>query len=675
MRQDRQTTSQAGSGLPGMPEAGATVVKAALIVLGTMQLAFVSAAAAQAPSDNNAAATPPAIARTLDSSDLQAWLDGLLPHALKTGDIAGVVVAVVKDGNVLLQRGYGYADVDKRIRMDPEKTEVRPGSTSKLFTWTAVMQLVEQGKLDLHRNVDDYLDFKVSPPSGKPITLVDLMNHRGGFEEGIKGVLATDPHELQSTEMYLKQHPRPLLFPTGEVPAYSNYGAALAGYIVQRVSGERFEQYLDRHIFQPLGMLHSTFEQPLPQRLQDGVAKGYRTASDPPGLFELIVTGPAGSMTTTAADMTRFMFAHLQEGRVGSYEMLRSQTAQLMYTPSQPALPGFATMAHGFFYETKNGHTVIGHGGDTVTFHTELYLLPQQAVGIFYSFNSRGRDDAVYGLRRVMFDGFVDRYFPESEPRTDPPTPASIGADALAIAGRYQSSRRIEHGFLSVFYLLQQTVITANPDGTIGAPKFLEEGYSKFREIAPQVWHEVGGTRQLALRDVGGVKTVLDSDDPTEVLQLVPPYRSAPVTLTVLLGSIAILAMTIVSWPISWLVNRRYGVHTVDSIEQRRARLALRLSASFDLVYLVAWILVLLPVLSLQLEVYSDKLDPVIRALQVSGLFVIAAAAVGVWSLWSLCTSGVSRMKCVRSGLVVLALLGVMWTAFLGQLIGFNVNY
>jgi len=245
----------------------------------------------------------------LSAADVAAWLDGLLTYGLKNGDIAGAVVAVVKDGQVLFQSGYGYADVAEKTPMDAERAMVRIGSTSKLFTWTAVMQLVEQGKLDLHRNVDDYLDFKVSPSGGTPITLLDLMNHRAGFEEGLKDLISTDPRTSQSTETYLKEHPRPLLFAPGTVPAYSNYGTALAGYIVQRVSGEPFERYVDQHIFLPLGMTHSTLEVPLPERFKDRVARGYRTASSSPQPFELVSTRPAGSVTTTAADMTRFMLA------------------------------------------------------------------------------------------------------------------------------------------------------------------------------------------------------------------------------------------------------------------------------------------------------------------------------------------------------------------------------
>jgi len=610
----------------------------------------------------------------LDANDLRAWLDGMLPYALKSGDIAGAVVAVVKDGKVLLQGGYGYADVDRRIPMDPQRTMIRPGSTSKLFTWTAVMQLVEQGKIDLDRNVDDYLDFKVSPSSGPPITMRDLMNHRAGFEEGLKDILVTDPRGVQSTETYLKQHPRPLLFTPGAVPAYSNYGAALAGYIVQRVSGQPFERYVEQHIFLPLGMRHSTFDQPLPERFSNAVARGYRTASTEAQPYELIITRPAGSMTTTAWDMTRFMLAHLQQGHPGDYDMLRGETAQLMHSPSESSLPGFGTMAHGFFYATRNGRIVIGHGGDTVFFHTELDLLPQEGVGIFYNFNSRGRDGAVYGLRQTLFDEFMDRYFPRPAPSAEAPMLATAAADAQRIAGRYQESRRVEHGFLSFFYLLQQTVIRPGPDGTILAPGFLEPGESSFREVAPDVWREARGTRELALLVKNGSRTVIDSDDPTSVFQPVPALRSAPLNVTILLVSLSILVLTALLWPIS--VFARW--HSAGPPESPAIRRLARLTCTIvvlELCYLLAWMVLLAPVLSLNLWVYSSRLDPAIRALQLVGVLIIAATGVGIWTLCRLAKLRASRFGWVRCSAVAAALLGVVWIGFVGRLFSFDLNY
>jgi CubicO group peptidase (beta-lactamase class C family) len=614
-------------------------------------------------------------AHVLDAEDLSAWLDGRIPYALKSGDIAGAVVVVVKDGKVLFEKGYGYADVAAKVPMDAQKSMVRIGSTSKLFTWTAVMQLVQRGEIDLDRNVNDYLDFKIPETYGKPITMRMLMNHRAGFEEGLKDILATDPAQFQSNEKYLKEHPRPILFPPGTVPAYSNYGAALAGYIVQRVSGEPYEVYVGRHIFQPLGMRHSTMVQPLPDKFKPFAAKGYRTASDEaPSPFELVTTSPAGSASLTAADMARFMLAHLQQGSFNDHAILDPATTALMHSPSESGLPGFATMAHGFFSDTRNGQTVIGHGGDTIVFHTELDLLPQAGVGIFYSFNSRGKDNAVYVARQQIFDGFMDRYFPGA-PMIDPPALASAANDAKQMAGRYQSSRRVEHGFLSALYLLSQTVITANPDGTITVPDELSGGSIAYREVAPQRWRQVGGTHELALSQIDGVKTVSDSENPVSVLQQAQFLHSAPLNLTVLALSFLVLLCTLLSWPLAAVLRRADRATSGTSAAVKRLRLYQRLAVAFAVIYLFAWFKMIEPLLNTDLALYDTAHDWLVRSLQISGLLAIVAALVGVWAAWRMLRADVSRLSRIWSVLVALALLGVVWVAWIGQLLSWNLNY
>jgi CubicO group peptidase (beta-lactamase class C family) len=613
--------------------------------------------------------------QSLDRADLEAWLDGMVPYALKAGDMAGAVVVVVKDGAVLLQKGYGYADVSKKLRMDPEETTVRIGSTSKLFTWTAVMQLVEQGKLDLDRNINDYLDFTIPNDFGKPVTLRDLMNHRGGFEEGLKDILWTNPHGVPSTEAYLKEHKRPMLFAPGEVPAYSNYGAALAGYIVERISKEPYERYIERHILLPLGMTHTTFDQPLPERFAAFVSKGYRAASAPPGPYELIVTRPAGSGTTTAADMSRFMLMHLQDGHFGDAEILQVDTAKRMHSPSEQAPPGFATMAHGFFRELHNGRTVIGHGGDSIFFHNEFELLPAEGVGIDFTFNSRGRGDAVYLAREALFDGFMDRYFPDSAAPVDSPALPTALADARVIAGRYESSRRIEHGFLSLFYVLQQSVISANPDGTISVPGMFTPDPVTYREIGPQLWRRAGGNQQLMLQTVGGVKTVVDGEDPTSVLQAVPLKRSSVLNLTVLVLACLVLIWTLLAWLLSpWL---RPPKNIPDDLvaQVRRLRLLLRAATAFDVVYLVSWFMILRPTLNLELDYYSSSLDPIVGTLEAAGLLAIAAAVLGIWSAWRLSRLEIPRRLPLGGFVTAAALLGVIWIGIIGGLIRFSLNY
>ena len=211
----------------------------------------------------------------LTAADVEAFLDGIMPQQLATNDIAGATISVVKDGKILFAKGYGYSDVANKTPVDPDKTLFRPGSVSKLFTWTAVMQFVEQGKLDLNKDVNEYLDFKIPEAFGKPITLKDILTHTPGFEEQLKDLFTFNQQSPNLGE-YVKTHIPRRIFPPGKVPAYSNYGTAIAGYIVERVSGQPFNEYIEEHIFKPLEMNNSTFRQPLPENLAPQMSKGYK---------------------------------------------------------------------------------------------------------------------------------------------------------------------------------------------------------------------------------------------------------------------------------------------------------------------------------------------------------------------------------------------------------------
>jgi hypothetical protein len=268
----------------------------------------------------------------------------------------------------------------------------------------------------------------------------------------------------------------------------------------------------------------------------------------------------------------------------------------------------------------------------------------------------------------------MNRYFPATAQPQEAPTLESAVQDAQKIAGRYESSRRVEHGFLSVFYLLQQLVITADADGTIRVPRNLEPGEASFHEIAPDLWHEIGGNRQLALREVNGIKTVIDSEDPTSVLQAVPLSRSAALNLTVMLGSIVILALTVMLWLISWLVRRRYRA-PAEVPEVQRLRRWLRIAVIVEVLYVVAWIMLLTPVLNLELWVYSAEHDALVRTLQIAGLLAIAAAAVGIWCLWRLSRLQPSLFAWLRNATLAAALLGIVWIGFVGRLFSFSLNY
>ena len=325
----------------------------------------------------NPVSPPPPGGAQLTAEDVNAWLDGYMPGALRTADIPGAVVVVVKDGKVLPARGFGYADADKRTPGDPDRTLFRPGSVSKLITWTAVMQLVEQGKLNLDQDVNTYLDFKIPPYEGKPITLRQIMTHTAGFEEAVKGLIVLDPKQHVPLEKYMKRWTPTRIFAPGTTPAYSNWATSLSAYIVQRVSGEDFDAYLDRHIFAPLGMRNSTFRQPLPANLAGLMATGY--VGGKAKQFEFVEPAPAGAMSSSGTDMARVMIAHLQNGQLDGQTILQPATAQTLHNsplgPVNPMslMPPLNRMELGFFETNINGREVTGHLGDTIAFHTSFH--------------------------------------------------------------------------------------------------------------------------------------------------------------------------------------------------------------------------------------------------------------------------------------------------------------
>ncbi|MEO8115853.1 MAG: serine hydrolase domain-containing protein, partial [Phenylobacterium sp.] len=448
---------------------------ASLIGAVTAALVLATGAAAQvpqemkpakgAPSATVAAPITPAPGPVLTKQDLDGWLDGYMPYALASSGIPGAVVVVVKDGQVLTEKGYGFADLKSRRPVDPQTTLFRPGSVSKLITWTAVMQQVEAGKIDLDADVNQYLDFKIPPYDGKPVTMRQLMTHTAGFAETIKHLFPANAKVLRPLDKFISAWTPNRIFPPGEVPAYSNYGAALAGYIVQRTSGEPFDQYLARHIFTPLGMNHSSFSQPLPPALLAGMASGYPRLGAPAGPYEFVGPGPAGSMAATGDDMARFMIAHLNNGQYGQARILQDATARQMHAPQKQYAPPLNGMALGFYHEDANGRVIIGHGGDTVAFHSDLHLLPNDNVGLFISMNSPGKAGLAQNIRQTLLSGFLDRYYPLTE--TALPTAPTAKAHAAAMQGVYWSSRRVDTGYLWMLGLLGQLKVAANKDGTL----------------------------------------------------------------------------------------------------------------------------------------------------------------------------------------------------------------
>src|SRR5881394_3398573 len=277
------------------------------------------------PTNVSAVAPQPSPPPALTKSDFETFLDALIPSQLQNRDIAGAVVSVVKDGQVLFTKGYGYADFTAKKPVLADQTLFRPGSISKLFTATAVMQLVEQGKVDLDRDVNEYVDFAIPKIYPEPVTLRRLLTHTAGFEETLKNLFVPTVREMRPLRDYLIAAMPARIFATGTVPSYSNYGLTIAGYIVERISGEPFDKYVAAHILTPLKMDHSTFAQPLPEALEANMSPGYLAAAQGARKFEFVTASPAGALSATATDMTRLMLAFLAEGTLEGATILKPE--------------------------------------------------------------------------------------------------------------------------------------------------------------------------------------------------------------------------------------------------------------------------------------------------------------------------------------------------------------
>ena len=500
---------------------------------------------------------PPApVAVNLTAEDLGPFLDGLMNAELTQHDIAGAVITVVKDGQILLCKGFGYSDFARRQTVVPDRTLFRPGSITKLFTGIAVMQLVEAGKIDLDRDINDYLDFKVPATFMQPITMRNLLTHTAGFDQRMRNLFVSRREELQPLRDYLIAEMPDRLFSPGAVPAYSNYGLALAGYIVERVSGVPFKEYVRYQIFRPLQMNHSSFDQPLPEDLLPDMSNGYNTASGPPGGFEFVQAVPAGALSSTGYDMGRFMGALLNQGALEGAQILNPDSLQKMEDRVLVLDPSLNAMGLVFMERRPSGPRIIGHVGDTVYFHSDLILIPEHKVGFFVSLNSAGNDGKLN--QEEIVHAFLDRYYPAPAATTQPI--ASQSKDGDLVKGFYQISRRSDSTFLRSLALANQANVTADPNGVLTIDSFKDSRGSPIRwqEIAPLIYREINGEKLIGFRHGQNEKIADLVPGPIAVFQKVSLTQSRPFVLWLIGPALGFIALTAALFPIAMIVRWRY---------------------------------------------------------------------------------------------------------------------
>ena len=567
-------------------------------------------------------ATSPAPALT--KQDFETFLDALIPSQLQTRNIAGAVVSVVKDGQVLLQKGYGYADFEAKKPVIADQTLFRPGSISKLFTATAVMQLVEQGKLDLDRDVTDYVDFPIPKTYPEPITLRRLLTHTAGFEETLKNLFVAREDDMKPLRTYLVDQMPARIFPPGKIPSYSNYGFTLAGYIVERVSGEKFERYIENHILKPLKMNNSTFDQPLPGQIAPQMSRGYLNATKKPRDFEFVEAAPAGALSTTAADMTRFMLAFLQDGTVDGVSILKPEAVRQMQTRQVELNPMICGVGLTFMEYWLNPVRVIGHGGDTVYFHSDMVLIPDAHAGYFISYNSLGKN--VGGGRGEVQRAFMSRYFPSQGEPNSAIDPNTAKTDGQAVTGVYEGTRRSQTTFLRMISLLDQFSVTSDKDGvlTVQDDKNQRGELKKWKEIAPLVYNEVDGSERIAFRrDPSGKVTEMLPFPAIYEGQRVPWFNNKRLLSPLIGGNLLLVFLTVLLWPVAVFIRRKYQRPLFAGKGDRVLYFLSRIVCLGELIFILTPMIAFSQGIEFIIK-QSDAINPWLQTLHVFGWTVMA---------------------------------------------------
>jgi len=622
--------------------------------------------------------SPPQAPLELTAENLAGVIDSRMTEWIDKHKGPGAVVVVVKRDGPVFAKGYGFADVEARKPFTADATLVRPGSISKLFTGIAVMQLVDAGKLDLDRDVNGYIDFSIpTPDDGVPVTLRRLLTHRAGFEEHWKGLWKREPEPLGR---WLARNLPQRLFPQGDVEAYSNYGIALAGYIVERVSGEPFVSYVQRHILDPLGMNHSTFQQPLPNDLAPLMAKSYGRSDKPPLPFFEIIPTPAGGLSATGADMGRFIRALMNGGALDGTRILPKARLDEMMAANISTPAGYLGLV--FFGTKVAGHDSIGHAGGMINFSSDLTIFPDHGVGIFVSLDGTGEIKAPKKLKEILkelYDGIPDPTTMIAE-RFLPNAPEAADAHATAfsrdgsVAGIYHLSRREESSWARLDDLLSQLVVKIDSVGNVrlfpAILPFLE--YEMLKRVDQNLYEGQSFGRIAFIDDAGSESYIAH---PAVRLQRVPWFLDARWIAPALFLSTAVTLLTLLGWPVAALwryCRKRPWTH--DSGDWRNF-LAVRLVLFIDALVIVATV-VLFTMRTIDPRILDDALDPLLLVLYALAWLGVVGAILTVRAAALFWRKGVGRRwSRIHHSLIAVSSVMIAWFFVTFRIAGTTLTY
>jgi CubicO group peptidase (beta-lactamase class C family) len=611
-------------------------------------------------------AVAPASQALSNPRQAEMFFDSFFARAMSKWHVPGAALVLVKNGKVIFSKGYGYANLEQRTPVVPDQTVFRVASVSKVFTATAALQLVESGKLDLHANVNHYLTrFKVKDPFPQPVTLAELLTHSAGLDASVIGIATRRRSQVVPLGTFLARRMPHVVMPPGKIYSYSSIGIALEGYLVQKISGEPFNAYIDKHILQPLHMRNSSFN--LTPELAAHLATGYEYlhgnyAAQPIDYFNIF---PAVGLYSTAADMGHFLIAQLEGGRYGGAQILSEAAVRESHRRQFTDDPRLAGRTFGFYERFVNGYRAIGHGGNIRGFASLLMTVPKAHVGFFLVFNrdeSRFEDDFIHS--------FFDHFYPASNTGELIAPVHLSAADLHKFTGSYRSNPYSRRTFEKLITLYWQFRITANPDGSLEfhyPHHFKPPG--RWLPLAPNYFLCSGGQGH-AVFEAGSDGRITRLFTDRDSYEKVPWYGMVAFQVSLVKVLMLILLSGCVAWPLQWLVRRWRGKPRVTRGIMPGARWTAAALAVLNVFFIVEL---------LHLLVLMDDWDfvygvpPKIKALLWIPLVTTAlAAAVFCLAGWAWKKRWWSVWNRVHYSLVAVAAFVFVWFFAYWNLLGFH---
>ncbi len=622
-----------------------------------------------------------------NSAELEAFLDDYLAEQMAEHHIPGAVITFVKDGEVFLSKGYGYADLDSQTPFDPKQTILTTASIGKALTAVGVLQLAEQGKIDLQEDVTLYLGPVTLPQNqAEPLTFHHLLTHTDGFEARMIGSAALTEADLDPLADLLNEYMPAQPYAPGEYMTYGNFAANLAGHLTAEIVKRPFEQIMAENVLQPLGMTDSTFDQHLSQEAMARLATGYEFADGNyvPAPFFYIRYAPEGGLRTTANDMSQFMLALLNEGANENGRILNEATTAMMFTPQFRPQPNMAGISYGLFEHLENGRQLFLRDGDGVGTRSRMVLFPDEALGFFISYNSGSS-----ALRLDIVSAILDRYYPTAESAPEPMAGYQERADHFTGSYRPLQADATTFG-KSMYFFSQQVEITAE-DGILSLTATGMgderssvmggfEGTSHWVEVSPLQFERVDGKGQIAFGEDGnGRITHLYSGQGYHSAFGKLAWYEAQGTQIIMLELAALLIvsmvmMAFVNWPVGLLINKLRGRRSSIVWSEAAARLwAAFVSGLLALfVFRAIGVLYAIDTIGGLPNFVWGVTDEMIAALNAIYLPALMALTLPFVTIWAWVRGWWKVNGRIHYTLVTLATLVLIWWAWYWQLLGFH---